>query len=269
MPLKSKYFTVHDFFALFKDIDFNTNMPWANDVAYSNFNGLDIYLTRSGYKVVNPTVRDMFIGTIIHNVNKKWINLTLPYANKWRRLWDSIENSTYNPIENFNGVEEINDTTTHVLNTIHNDSTTYGSKTNTNNSDTLTHNTTDTMQGSATTENFVNGWNSGTSAPQANDLGTSDSTSTKTGTDINATVGEQTKTGTDTDTLKVTGTNTDTYTHKLTKSGNLGVTTSQQMLESEIELRKKMIIDIVFSDIDTILTIPYQPLDAIPNLITT
>lgn len=39
----------------------------------------------------------------------------------------------------------------------------------------------------------------------------------------------------------------------LTRSGNIGVTTSQQMIESELELRKKSIIDIIYNDIDTML----------------
>lgn len=39
----------------------------------------------------------------------------------------------------------------------------------------------------------------------------------------------------------------------LTRSGNIGVTTSQQMIESELELRKKSILDIIFNDIDIML----------------
>lgn len=41
----------------------------------------------------------------------------------------------------------------------------------------------------------------------------------------------------------------------LTRSGNIGVTTSQQMLQSEIELRKWLYYQSVFNDIDTILTL--------------
>lgn len=41
--------------------------------------------------------------------------------------------------------------------------------------------------------------------------------------------------------------------HKLTKRGNLGVTTSQQMLQSELELRKYDFIKQIFNDIDTYL----------------
>ena len=39
----------------------------------------------------------------------------------------------------------------------------------------------------------------------------------------------------------------------LTRSGNIGVTTSQQMILSEIELRKNKLIDIIMNDIDSVL----------------
>ena len=42
---------------------------------------------------------------------------------------------------------------------------------------------------------------------------------------------------------------------ELTRSGNIGVTTSQMMLQSEIELRKWLYYQNVFNDIDTILTL--------------
>ena len=43
----------------------------------------------------------------------------------------------------------------------------------------------------------------------------------------------------------------------LTRSGNIGVTTSQQMIESEIKLREKTLLDIIFNDIDKILFMNY------------
>lgn len=44
---------------------------------------------------------------------------------------------------------------------------------------------------------------------------------------------------------------------QLERSGNIGVTTSQQMLEQEINIRKHQFFDIVFADVDSILTINY------------
>lgn len=45
--------------------------------------------------------------------------------------------------------------------------------------------------------------------------------------------------------------------NELTRRGNIGVTTSQQMIESEINLRKKNLLDLIYRDIDTILFIDY------------
>lgn len=42
----------------------------------------------------------------------------------------------------------------------------------------------------------------------------------------------------------------------LSRSGNIGVTTTQQMLEQEIEIRKNIFMDIVYSDIDSVLASP-------------
>lgn len=42
---------------------------------------------------------------------------------------------------------------------------------------------------------------------------------------------------------------------KLTRSGNIGVTTSQQMLQSEIDLRKFIFYDKIMLDVDQVLTL--------------
>lgn len=55
-------------------------------------------------------------------------------------------------------------------------------------------------------------------------------------------------------------TKTDTGTsanNELTRHGNIGVTTSQQMIESSYKLAQKNIIDIIYRDIDSILFIDY------------
>lgn len=44
--------------------------------------------------------------------------------------------------------------------------------------------------------------------------------------------------------------------HNLTRSGNIGITTTQQMAESEIEYRRHLYFEMVFADIDKLLTLP-------------
>ena len=48
---------------------------------------------------------------------------------------------------------------------------------------------------------------------------------------------------------------TETGTRQLTRSGNIGVTTSQQMAQSEIELWQWNFFEEVFKDVDTVLTL--------------
>lgn len=45
--------------------------------------------------------------------------------------------------------------------------------------------------------------------------------------------------------------------NELTRRGNIGVTTTAQMLEGELKLRKKTLFDVIYHDIDTILFIDY------------
>lgn len=52
-----------------------------------------------------------------------------------------------------------------------------------------------------------------------------------------------------------TTTDTGTIEHKTVRQGNIGVTTTQQMITEELQLRKEMFYERVFSDIDRYLTI--------------
>lgn len=101
---------------------------------------------------------------------------------------------------------------------------------------------------------------------------------TLSGTDTMKTTGsdttEKTETGTDTSTRKETGTDTteskesgtetvnrhdsgtDVTAHNLTRHGNIGVTTSQDMLRQELEVRKYLFFEQLFADMDELFTIP-------------
>ena len=81
----------------------------------------------------------------------------------------------------------------------------------------------------------------------------------ETGTDTMANTGTDNVAHTGYDTDADTG--TDTYTHTgtetLERSGNIGVTTSQQMLESELKLRALYnMVYIIYDDVDKVLTNP-------------
>ena len=146
--------------------------------------------------------------------------------------------------------------------------------------ETRTDNLTDTTTPNLTTNTSsgVYGFNSALEVPTGSEAQTATGTNTETHTgteqkQYNLTgtdVGTQTtvKDGTDETTFDTTDTDTGTQTtldggsdthtrnYTLTRSGNIGVTTSQQMIESERTLWMwNFFRDVVFRDIDRILTI--------------
>ena len=148
-------------------------------------------------------------------------------------------------------------------------------------SDTTTYNTTDTDTPNLTnaTGNKIFGFNSalGVDSDSQNSSTTGTDTKTKTGTDQktyntqDSDTGTQTlaKTGTDQKTYNTqdtdtgtqadaeTGTDTHTRNYRLSRSGNIGVTTAQQMITQEREIRMwDFFHSVVFPDVDRVLTIP-------------
>ncbi len=98
------------------------------------------------------------------------------------------------------------------------------------NVDSVKSNSSDSGTANSTNDNY--GFNSTTAQPATKSTATTSATSTN----------------------NVDGTKTTDSDKTLTRKGNIGVTTSQQMLESEIILRNKYLFqDIIFKDLDNIL----------------
>lgn len=153
------------------------------------------------------------------------------YEQNWTRLYATLS-VQYDPLENYNRVESGSDTTTHT-GTITDDG-----------SDDLTHGEVVTAGGSDTTTRNVYGYDSSTPAPAEQEVYTPTTTATHSGTDERALGNERTL-----DTA-------DETTYGKTVSGNIGVTTSQQMLQAEREVWLWDFFQIVYKDVDRILTIP-------------
>ena len=60
---------------------------------------------------------------------------------------------------------------------------------------------------------------------------------------------------------EIESSSTETGKETLTRAGNIGVTTSQQMLQSELDLRKLDFVKRIFADIDRVLLRDYVPYD--------
>lgn len=154
------------------------------------------------------------------------------YGHSWERLYTSLT-AEYNPINNYKMSESGTDT--------RGNKGTQSTTTTNEHSDTETPDLTRTSNGTNDSRGGLYGFNSAESVPSDTTTGQSTSTDKQSGT--------VSRTGTESTSNTRTDNLTETTEHMFTREGNIGVTTSQQMIESEIELRKKQFYNIVFHDI--------------------
>lgn len=191
------------------------------------------------------------------------------YFPNWLRLAQTFY-SEYNPIENYSMEEERtpNLTTTEVGkeqaskdNNIVNTGTTKNTGTIKNDSSLKS-----TANNSENTSNIhlVSPFNNPSEYVNndKNDIvvssdNTINNTGSTTQTDNTTKTDDYTTIGTESNNVDTNRTINTTGIEKLTRRGNIGVTTSQQMIESEISLRKLNIINMIYEDIDKVITIPY------------
>ena len=165
---------------------------------------------------------DEFFGSFFFFCSSFTLNVKNPLVKKfdsYNKLMASnlksqldVMKATYNPIENYDSNEE--------------STTTTGAKEENFNKGTNTD-TTEVGQGQITTKNDVTSYESDTFA-EANKVTTDESARTTT-----TTMGERTDIRTEKEHI-------DTFKKRI--HGNIGVTTSQQMIESELELRKRNVV---------------------------
>lgn len=237
-------------------------VPWKNeDIALS----LDIeyHGNRSGGKIVSPLVRYISNynepnGVPLSDSEKATLcnSILSVYGANWSKQWETMQ-LAYNPIENYSMTEQMsNDETVNQ----------YG-KTRTR-TDNLTHTKTGTETGKPNltetqtpnltnvSENTVHGFNSTAGVPSGSQSQTATGTNTNTRTGTDAVEYNTTDSDTGTQTDNDGGQDTQTRNYKLTRSGNIGVTTSQQMIESERTLWVwNFFRDVVFPDLDRVLTL--------------
>lgn len=161
------------------------------------------------------------ISTLFGNLHLGYI-IYERFGVKWKKIYDALVNSQYNPLNNYDMEEKRTPNLTHT-------------ETYNNVTDTRTPNL--TTSGNANSKTGVYGFNGTSAKDSAQNDGTS--SESVTGTDTNVKTGNTTNTETGTDTL--------------TRKGNIGVTSSQQLIESEWELRKHDFYAMIYKDIDSIL----------------
>lgn len=209
------------------------------------------------------TTNNSNIGVVIEDdtslsdaINKLVPIILNKYGDKWQRLWDAFIETEYAPLENYSMVESetINDDVSH--------KGTIGESGS--NSSTDTHNlaSSDTETGGVTSA--ISGTPIDKVYPSFSSTATPVKETTQSTTQT-TTYNNHKHELTDTGTLSVSGSNSKTTTfgnsderdisRSHTRSGNIGVTTSQQMLQSEIDIRNNFnLINQIYRDLDKILT---------------
>ena len=209
----------------------NNEVPWKNQLDYVSLD-FEYHGNNSGLKIISPLLENMLDNGILSDQSA--IALSKVIYNMYKTQWDklySITKLSYNPIENYNRIETLNITENNTGTVNNKDNTTYGKK--------LTSSST----ANATQNNDVYGFNSIDSIPSDKQNGN------------NKLDGSETYSGTD----SIENLRTDNLSHEIERnssiSGNIGVATSQQMLESEINLWKWNFFNNIFKDIDKVLCI--------------
>ena len=262
----SDLYTVNDIFknwktaGIFSVMSSNYSVPWDSSVA--KFLDWAYHGNRSGDKFVAPLVMEVLEddGTITDdNITTLCGVAFMKYGSNWVRLFKA-DTSEYNPIENYSMTEEGTDTQE-------------GTNTHTaKGSDTVTHDTTNKTDttaagetdettgttGTSDTARTVYGFDSSAGRDSDKETRTDDNTTTHSGS--NSATGSQTVTNTGTDKTdtqtNATDAHTNTNKHSFKRSGNIGVTTSAQMIEQEHRLWGDWsIYEQIFKDIDDIFTI--------------
>ena len=202
-------------------------VPWKSDISG---NQLDIIYhgSRSGHKIIGSIIENYLENNTVSDDNKITIAQAIfsIYIKNWNALYKTLS-LEYNPIENYSMTETENVQDSH-KGTVESDTT----DTSTNTENTIVNDT---------ANNQLWGFNSTDSVNSDRQVG-------DTTRNVN-------------DTRNATHKNTDTETKDITsdrtlkRSGNIGVTTSQQMIESERQLWLWNFFESVFSDIDKILVL--------------
>ena len=258
------------------------NPPWVDDDIALQLDMI-YYGTISGDKITSPLIDKLLTNGKIGNNDMALLAATILTINRvrWQKEYDTLA-AEYSPLSNYDMTETMSDdetiteygrTHTRTDNLAHSETRTDNLAHSETRTDNLTHtidNTeietpavTRTQQDSTRAFNSSSDVNtdkvvqsaSGTNRKDIDgterDTGTQGVTGSNTGTQ--ATSGSDTGTQTDAD----TGSDTSTRNYTLTRSGNIGVTTSQQMLTSEREVWLwNYFYEVVFPDVDKVLTSP-------------
>ena len=224
------------------------------------------YHTNNGNKLISPLLENFVTNNSITSDNLTIVGNTISeiYKEKWKALYKTTIMS-YNPIENYNMTE--NETVNSDI--ANNESSTFKSTNNNTSTNTSKGSQTDnnTVENTSSADLQTYGFNSSSAVDKDKNSSTeniknnttSTNETTSSITDNNTLNNESTSSITGNNTLNNENTTTlsasNDTTRELKRSGNIGVTTTQQMLQQERELWDWNYYNTVFKDIDNLLTL--------------
>ena len=236
----------------------NYNVPWKNTVEGSILD-LEYHGNRSGNKIISPLVEKLITkdGISLSNETKLCGLIYTKNITRWTELWKSLElYSEFNPLDN------VNEITDHTVTKTGTDSNVFNKGTET---DTLTSSNTTNIGSQTSTNNIgeqiitqesdIAGFNS--SYQDANKTTTNNGSHTDT-----SNISERSDSSSDTSSTvsgeredNSTTTYNTTETTSIRRHGNIGVTTSGQLIDDFRRVVDWQFFDTVFSDIDKIVVI--------------
>lgn len=245
------------------------NLPWLSIMLGTQLDTM-YFDTHSGERfssrIITKRVGD---DGSLSTADRKTIS-TLVYARfrtQWSRLWVTM-NPNYEPLTNYKMEENIEGTesSTRTPDLTKGDTGTVQSTGQDKRTPNITRTGTGTIKDDGTTsgntQNNLWGFNSTTSIPSdmSDVTGTNENTTTRNLTENETGTDTTDKTNTDTYNRSYTETGTDTTagtsSRKLTRTGNIGTNTFQNLLQQERNLWMYDFFEQIFKDVDSVLTIP-------------
>lgn len=213
-----------------------------------------MYYLHSNRKYISTNVIDtmeMYEGNATDIITQLASYIRYEFEAKWAHIIDVMERE-YNPINNYD-MKEHEETNMDITDKLsHNADVTKKISHN------IDKDTSVTIEADSSIENQVSGFNGGLT-PSSKTITKADPTKNENKTSETALAvnnyDEEHETANalnNYDENKKSASAEDNY-RDLSRSGNIGVTTSQQMISSELELRRNIILNDIFNDIDKVL----------------
>ena len=266
-------------FYFLQQLSTNNGVPWKPKGLQVSLD-TDYVLGWSGKKYIAPLVENLLGSDTTLNTQAYTTLANIIWMRYWRRwwqMWNLYYDTEYDPIENYNMTENMTDDQTvteygkihtrdnDLMHTVVDRTTNHTSSTVTDRPKTMTANAlygfnsvaTPMSSGTDTNIQRLQGLKDevdGGAVPA--DLTATDGESRTTNEQNDSTGGNSAASDTGTITDLDDGQDTQTRNYELTRRGNIGVTTTQDMMEKDWDWWRKVYFrDIVYPDLDEVLTL--------------